>query len=58
MVVNQIQELKKWRKELVSFEVKLSNDKSYITLKIIGDLTSEQALKQDLEAHALGRKPG
>lgn len=33
-----------------------SADRNYIVLKVIGEMNSDLALKQNLEAHALGRE--
>lgn len=42
----------------MSHTITPSEDKSHIILKVIGDLTTQLAVKQDLEAHALGRQLG
>lgn len=42
----------------MSYTIRPAASRSYIVLKIKGDLTSEMALRQDLEAHFLGKKLG
>lgn len=40
----------------MSYTISVSEDGNYITLKVMGEITSESAMKQNLEAHALGKK--
>lgn len=42
----------------MSYSIRPSDDGKYIVLEIRGDITGELALKQDVEAHSLGRKRG
>ncbi len=41
-----------------SYTISLSDDESYIILKILGKQTAELAMKQNLEAHAFGDELG
>jgi len=42
----------------MKYTIKPSADGLYIVLKVKGEITREQAMKQNVEAHALGRKLG
>jgi len=41
-----------------SYTISLSDDESYIIVKILGKQTAELAMKQNLEAHAFGDELG
>ncbi|MCB9419754.1 MAG: hypothetical protein H6667_08115 [Ardenticatenaceae bacterium] len=41
-----------------SYEVKLSDDGTYIILTVVGEITSQSAMEQNVAAHAEGRKLG
>ena len=41
-----------------SYTISLSDDESYIIVKILGKQTAESAMKQNLEAHAFGDELG
>ena len=42
----------------MSYTITLSTNKKYINLKVIGDITRDSAMKQNIEAHAYGRGLG
>ena len=42
----------------MKYTIKPSKDGKYIILKIVGEINSQSAMKQNLEAHALGRELG
>ena len=42
----------------MDYSISVSEDRKYIFLKIKGDINKEAAMKQNKEAHLLGRKEG
>ncbi|MEE4352071.1 MAG: hypothetical protein V2J25_04305 [Desulfatiglans sp.] len=42
----------------MSYTIKPSDDRNYIILKVCGEINRELAMKQNLEAHALGAELG
>ncbi len=42
----------------MTYELSLVPDKTYIILKVKGDITRKLAMQQNLEAHAMGEKLG
>ncbi|NWF88329.1 MAG: hypothetical protein HXY50_02595 [Ignavibacteriaceae bacterium] len=42
----------------MSYTISISEDGNYIILKTVGEITSSSAIKQNLEAHDLGKKSG
>ncbi|MBI9049821.1 MAG: hypothetical protein JEZ00_10400 [Anaerolineaceae bacterium] len=42
----------------MAYKIEVSAEKTYIILTVTGDLTNEQAMQQNIEAHALGKSLG
>ena len=42
----------------MTYSIEPSEDKTFITIKVVGDITRNSAMKQNIEAHALGKKLG
>lgn len=42
----------------MTYTINLSDDGTYIILKVVGDINRGIAMKQNVEAHALGKKLG
>jgi hypothetical protein len=42
----------------MNYTIKPSKDGKYIILKVVGEINSQSAMKQNLEAHTLGRELG
>lgn len=42
----------------MSYTITPSSDRTYIFLKVVGEITRESAMEQNIKAHALGKKLG
>lgn len=46
------------KKIKMSYSISISDDKTYIIIKVKGEITGENAMNYNTESHALGRKLG